>query len=106
MAIEADRLGLQIFVHAVGDGAVRQTLDGYEAVRKVNGPRDSRPRIEHVELVHPDDLPRFAGLGVIAPGKTRTRGRFEWVTGAGRVVLPGKPYARRARGWRLAATGR
>jgi predicted amidohydrolase YtcJ len=66
MAIEADRLGLQIFVHAVGDGAVRQTLDGYETVRTVNGPRDSRHRIEHVELLHPDDLPRFAELGVIA----------------------------------------
>jgi predicted amidohydrolase YtcJ len=65
-AVEADRLGLQIFVHAIGDGAVRRTLDGFEAARRANGPRDSRHRVEHIELIHPDDLPRFAGLGVIA----------------------------------------
>jgi len=66
MATEADRLGLQIFVHAIGDGAVRRTLDGYEAARRAHGPRDSRHRVEHIELIHPDDLPRFAQLGVIA----------------------------------------
>ena len=71
MATGADRLGLQIFVHAVGDGAVRRTLDGYEAARKTNGRRDSRHRIEHVELVHPDDLPRFAELEVIASMQPR-----------------------------------
>lgn len=66
MAIRADRLGLQIFVHATGDGAVRRTLDGFEAAQQANGRRDSRHRIEHIELIHPDDLPRFAELGVIA----------------------------------------
>jgi predicted amidohydrolase YtcJ len=66
MAAEADRLGLQIFVHAIGDGAVRRTLDSFETVRSTNGPRDSRHRVEHIELIHPDDLPRFAELGVIA----------------------------------------
>lgn len=66
LAIEADRLGLQIFVHAVGDGAVRRTLDGFEAAQQINGRRDSRHRIEHIELIHPADLPRFARLGVIA----------------------------------------
>ncbi|HLF90711.1 MAG TPA: amidohydrolase [Anaerolineales bacterium] len=66
MATEADRLGLQIFVHAIGDAAVRRTLDGYESARRTNGKRDSRHRVEHIEVVHPDDLPRFAGLGVIA----------------------------------------
>ncbi len=66
LAIEADRRGLQIIVHAVGDGAVRRTLDGYAEAQRVNGIRDSRHRVEHIELVHPDDLPRFAGLGVIA----------------------------------------
>jgi hypothetical protein len=65
-AIEADRLGLQIFVHAVGDGAVRRTLNGFEAAQQANGRRDSRHRVEHIELIHPDDLPRFAQLGVIA----------------------------------------
>lgn len=66
MAVAADRLGLQIFVHAVGDGAVRRTLDGYAAVQQTNGRRDSRHRIEHIELVHSGDLPRFKELGVIA----------------------------------------
>jgi predicted amidohydrolase YtcJ len=41
-------------------------LDAYEAAARENGPRDRRPRIEHIETIHPDDYPRFAGLGVIA----------------------------------------
>jgi predicted amidohydrolase YtcJ len=65
IAVEADRLGLQIFVHCCGDGAVRRTLDGYELAMRVNGRRDSRHRVEHVEAIHPDDIPRFAQLGVI-----------------------------------------
>jgi predicted amidohydrolase YtcJ len=65
-ATAADALGLQIFVHACGDGAVRRVLDGYEAAMKVNGCRDHRHRVEHIEMVHPQDVPRFAELGVIA----------------------------------------
>lgn len=65
-AIEIDRRGLQIAVHAIGDGAVRAVLDGYEAARKANGKRDSRHRVEHVEVVHPDDINRFRELGAIA----------------------------------------
>ncbi len=61
-----DAKGLQISVHAIGDAAVRRTLDGYQAARTANGTRDSRHRIEHVEVLHPDDLPRLAELGVIA----------------------------------------
>jgi hypothetical protein len=64
--IEADRLGLQIFVHSVGDGGVRRVLNAYELAQKENGVRDSRHRIEHIEVIHPDDLPRFKELGVIA----------------------------------------
>jgi hypothetical protein len=66
IAVEADRRGLQIAVHAIGDGAVRMVLDGYEAALKANGRRDSRHRVEHVELIQPQDIPRFAALGVIA----------------------------------------
>ncbi|MEN9937269.1 MAG: hypothetical protein RLZZ387_3848 [Chloroflexota bacterium] len=66
MAAACDRLGLQIVVHAIGDAAVRRTLDGLQAAREANGPRDSRHRVEHIELIHPDDLPRFRELGVIA----------------------------------------
>jgi predicted amidohydrolase YtcJ len=64
--VEADRLGLQIFTHSVGDGGVRRVLDAYALAQKVNGQRDSRHRIEHIEVIHPDDLPRFKALGVIA----------------------------------------
>ncbi|MBQ1202571.1 MAG: amidohydrolase [Loktanella sp.] len=63
---EADRRGLQIAVHAIGDGAVRRVLDGYEAARHANGPRDSRHRIEHIELIDRADVARMADLGVIA----------------------------------------
>lgn len=63
---EIDRRGLQIAVHAIGDGAVRMVLDAYEQAQQANGKRDSRHRIEHIEMVHPDDIPRFAALGVIA----------------------------------------
>jgi predicted amidohydrolase YtcJ len=66
IAIEADRRGLQIAVHAIGDGAVRIVLDGYAAALRANGRRDSRHRIEHIEVIHPDDIPRLAELGVIA----------------------------------------
>ena len=66
IAIEADRRGLQIAVHAIGDGAVARVLDGYEAAASANGRRDSRHRIEHIEVVLPEDIARFARLGVVA----------------------------------------
>ncbi len=65
IATEIDRRGLQIAVHAIGDGAVRSVLDGYEAAREANGRRDSRHRIEHIEVTTDADVPRFAELGVI-----------------------------------------
>jgi predicted amidohydrolase YtcJ len=66
LALACDRLGLQLITHAIGDGAVRRTLDAYAAVQAAHGRRDSRHRIEHVELLRPADLPRFQALGVIA----------------------------------------
>jgi len=64
--IQADAMGLQISVHAIGNAAVRRTIDGYEAARKANGVRDSRHRIEHIELIEPEDIPRLAQLGIVA----------------------------------------
>ncbi|WP_371060522.1 amidohydrolase [Rhodosalinus sp. 5P4] len=64
--VRIDAMGLQIATHAIGDLAIRRTLDGYEAARRANGVRDSRHRVEHIEVLHPDDLPRFAALGVVA----------------------------------------
>ncbi len=66
IATEIDRRDLQIAVHAIGDGAVRQTIDGYEAAQKANGRRDSRHRIEHIELIDRTDIPRLAHLGITA----------------------------------------
>lgn len=66
VAIRADSHGLQISVHAIGDGAVRRTLDGFEAARTANGRRDSRHRIEHIEVIDPADIRRFKELGVVA----------------------------------------
>ncbi|APE44497.1 amidohydrolase [Sulfitobacter alexandrii] len=65
-ATEADKHGFQIAVHAIGDAGVRRTIDAYAAARKANGARDSRHRIEHLEVMHLDDIPRLAELGIVA----------------------------------------
>ncbi len=64
----ADRHGWQVFTHAIGDGAVRMTLDAYERAAAANPApaRGRRHRIEHAETIDPADIPRFAKLGVIA----------------------------------------
>ena len=53
-------------MHAIGDRANRIVLDAFEATREAWGLRGLRQRIEHVQVLHPDDLPRFAALGVLA----------------------------------------
>jgi predicted amidohydrolase YtcJ len=63
---EADRAGLQVAVHAIGDRAIRLQLDVFDRVSAANGPRDRRFRIEHAQHIAPDDIPRFAKLSVIA----------------------------------------
>ncbi len=62
----ADKAGLQVMVHAIGDRAIRTQLDIFERVAKENGLRDRRFRIEHSQHIAPADLPRFGALGVIA----------------------------------------
>lgn len=66
ICVRADAMNFQISVHAIGDAAVRNVLDGYEAAQRTNGVRDSRHRVEHIEFLHPDDLERFSHLGVAA----------------------------------------
>ncbi|MFF2380611.1 amidohydrolase [Streptomyces sp. NPDC058108] len=63
---ELDALGFQCHFHALGDRAVRDALDAVEAARKANGPSDTRPHLAHLQVVHPDDVPRFARLGATA----------------------------------------
>ncbi|MGB8815371.1 MAG: amidohydrolase, partial [Paracoccaceae bacterium] len=66
IATEIDRRGLQIAVHSIGDGSTRTVVDGYEAAQKANGVRDSRHRIEHIELIDRADVPRLGALGIVA----------------------------------------
>lgn len=63
-----DREGWQVMTHAIGDAAVRMTLDAYEHAAKENPApeRGRRHRVEHIETVDPADIPRFGQLGVIA----------------------------------------
>ena len=97
MAIERDRAGFQLAFHAIGDRANRVALDVFEAVAKANGPRDRRDRIEHAQVVAPEDFARFAKLNVIASmqpshetsdmrwaeqrvGPDRVKGAYAWAT--------------------------
>lgn len=64
--VDADKEGFAIRFHAIGDGAIRLALDTYEEAQKANGRGDSRHSVEHVEVIHPDDIPRFGKLGVTA----------------------------------------
>jgi predicted amidohydrolase YtcJ len=61
-----DARGFQVHLHAIGDRAVRESLDAIEAARKANGANDNRHHIAHLQVMHPDDVPRFAALGVTA----------------------------------------
>lgn len=61
---ELDTLGFQVHIHAIGDRAVTESLDAIEAARDRNGPSRNRHHIAHVQIVRPDDVPRFAALDV------------------------------------------
>ena len=98
MAVERDAAGFQINLHAIGDRANRAALDAFEAAMKarqaVKG-WDPRHRIEHAQIIAPEDIPRFAALGVIASmqpnhqttdsrwaaervGSERVKGAYAW----------------------------
>jgi predicted amidohydrolase YtcJ len=97
MAIERDKAGFQLNFHAIGDRANRVALDVFEAVAKANGPRDRRDRVEHAQVLAPEDVPRFARLNVIASmqpshetsdmrwagsriGPDRAKGAYAWAS--------------------------
>lgn len=63
---QLDALGFQPHFHAIGDRAVRESLDAVAAARAQNGPSDTRPHIAHIQVIHPDDIGRFRELGVVA----------------------------------------
>jgi predicted amidohydrolase YtcJ len=66
LCIAADKLGLIIHIHAIGDLAVRESLNGIEAARRANGNSGLPHTITHLQLIDPADIPRFGELGVIA----------------------------------------
>ena len=63
---QLDAAGFQVHFHAIGDRAVHEALDAIEVARAANGPTDHRHHIAHLQVVHPDDVPRFAALEVTA----------------------------------------
>jgi hypothetical protein len=105
----AVRAGLQPCVHAIGDRANRMVLDAFERVlRRAGGNGDVRPRIEHAQVISPQDVPRFGKLGVIASvqsahqvsdmgwaqarlGPERLRGAYAWrsLIDAGAILANG-----------------
>jgi predicted amidohydrolase YtcJ len=66
LCMAADKQGLIIHVHAIGDGAVKETLDGIAAARKANGNSGLPHTITHEQFVQPEDFPRFRELGVVS----------------------------------------
>ncbi len=61
-----DALGFQVHFHALGERAVREALDAVEAAREANGMNDLRHHLAHIQVVHPDDVPRFRRVGAVA----------------------------------------
>jgi predicted amidohydrolase YtcJ len=97
MAVERDRAGFQIALHAIGDRGNKIALDAFAAAAKANGSRDRRDRVEHSQVVAPADFARFASLGVVASmqplhvltderwaadrlGPERVKGAYAWRT--------------------------
>jgi predicted amidohydrolase YtcJ len=68
--VQLDSFGLQVHMHAIGDRAVRSALDAVQAARAANGHTDNRHHIAHLQLIHPEDIPRFRQLDVIANCQT------------------------------------
>ena len=66
LATAADKQGLIVHVHALGDRAVKESLNGIEAARKANGDSHLPHTLTHIQLADPEDFPRFRQLGVIA----------------------------------------
>ncbi|MDC0237300.1 amidohydrolase [Gammaproteobacteria bacterium] len=64
--IGLDAAGFQVHFHAIGDRAIRVSLDALERAQEANGTRDSRHHLSHIQLFDPADVPRFADLNVVA----------------------------------------
>ncbi len=92
LVTELDARRFQVLIHAVGDRGVHVALDAIDRARQVNGPRDARHQLVHIELAAAGDLPRFAELGVTACMQPRhcaaDVGGAEWRAAAGPARWP------------------
>jgi predicted amidohydrolase YtcJ len=86
LAIAADKMGLIVHVHALGDRAVKESLNGIEAARKANGNSGIPHTLTHVQFADPEDFPRFHRLGVIAALQ------LLWASGEEDTIELVKPY--------------
>jgi predicted amidohydrolase YtcJ len=86
IAVAADKQGMIVHVHAIGDQAVTEALNGIEAVRKANGNSGLPHTITHLQLIRPEDVPRFRELGVIASFQ------LYWATAEPDTIDLLKPY--------------
>jgi predicted amidohydrolase YtcJ len=115
LAVALDRAGFQIHVHAIGDRAVRMSLDAFAAAGRANGFRDMRHHIAHLELIDPADIPRFRRLGaaanfqalwayadpyitdltlpVLGPARSRWLYPIESVAATGAVIVGGSDWS-------------
>ena len=91
---ELDEAGFQLKVHAIGDGTVRATLDGYESVIKANGNNRLRHHIDHCNLVHPDDFQRFVDMDVTCTVWPPLNAPVTYNTGSIKPVLKPETWAR------------
>ena len=110
--LACDSMGFQIGIHAIGTKANNWLLNAYEKAQEVNGKRDSRHRIEHAQILIAEDIPRFAGLSVIASmqpthcitdkrfcekriGLERSKGAYAWrsLLNAGAKIAFGTDYS-------------
>jgi predicted amidohydrolase YtcJ len=80
LVVAADEAGLQVILHAIGDAGNRMALDAFERAAGRNGARERRHRIEHAQVLHREDIPRFRTLGVIASMQpTHATSDMRWV---------------------------
>jgi predicted amidohydrolase YtcJ len=85
--VRFDAMGLQVHMHAIGDRAVRASLDAIEAARKQNGATDNRHHISHLQLIHVDDIERFASLDTAANFQAAWAYPDQWIMGLNLPVL-------------------
>jgi predicted amidohydrolase YtcJ len=86
LVTKLDAAGLAVHIHAIGDRAVRASLDAFASARAANGNKDNRHQIAHLQLVDPADFPRFKELGVIADFQ------LEWAKREPATEGPLEPY--------------